>query len=415
MPFCPNLDCPHRKRLGEPAEFLKGVAICSDCDTPLTDTAPVFEPLRQPKTVAGWKCPECGSINREDMALCSCGFDSNRPHVIGDQKTKDAEVNNVSSLLEDPKNRRTRKWLIFFGVIEVLMGAFSALNMLIWLFMLLYLPSGKAETNPMLDKNMMVMFVMVFGAGAIFSTWMGIGSILARRWTRAIMMVVSAYWFVFGFLGSITTIIVTRGTSVAEKNHINSTMLGNLFMFVILVIFPAIFFLFYRSQNVKAICEQRDTVVRWTDKIPLPVLAVLLLLAYTSTAHLLSLFTSKHTLPFLYMIIKGYPAMIVAIVKVGIYAYLTVAIYKMKMSAWIATMIVTVLDFGLQTVSLLWVNESDYLSSMGYSASQIQQMQSLVDLWRNPRMGLLLAASLILWIGYLLYVRKYFKLRIETA
>jgi hypothetical protein len=79
MPFCPNPDCPHLRSLGEPAEFNKGVMVCSDCGSTLSETTPHFEPLLKPKAVTGWKCPECGLINSEDMAKCLCGYDANRP------------------------------------------------------------------------------------------------------------------------------------------------------------------------------------------------------------------------------------------------------------------------------------------------------------------------------------------------
>jgi DNA-directed RNA polymerase subunit RPC12/RpoP len=96
MPFCPNPDCPHRKRHGEPAEFSKGVDVCSDCGSTLSETVPHFEPIQKPKTVMGWKCPECGSINREDMALCSCGFDSNRPFITAEQRARPPEAVKIN-------------------------------------------------------------------------------------------------------------------------------------------------------------------------------------------------------------------------------------------------------------------------------------------------------------------------------
>ena len=40
MPFCPNPDCPHKKRTGNFAEFVAGIARCSDCGSPLTDVPP---------------------------------------------------------------------------------------------------------------------------------------------------------------------------------------------------------------------------------------------------------------------------------------------------------------------------------------------------------------------------------------
>jgi len=35
MPYCPNPDCPHKKRTGRPAEFSKGITLCSDCGSVL--------------------------------------------------------------------------------------------------------------------------------------------------------------------------------------------------------------------------------------------------------------------------------------------------------------------------------------------------------------------------------------------
>lgn len=81
MPFCPNPECDHRRRLGVPAEFSEGIRTCSDCGTPLAETAPHFETAREPEKVTGWTCPECGLVNRKDLSLCSCGYDSNRPMI----------------------------------------------------------------------------------------------------------------------------------------------------------------------------------------------------------------------------------------------------------------------------------------------------------------------------------------------
>jgi DNA-directed RNA polymerase subunit RPC12/RpoP len=98
MPYCPNPDCPHRKRLGAPAEFNKGVAKCSDCGSKLSETVPHFEPPQKQKneTSAGWKCPECGSINREDTSICSCGYDSNRPFLTSEKRARPAETADIN-------------------------------------------------------------------------------------------------------------------------------------------------------------------------------------------------------------------------------------------------------------------------------------------------------------------------------
>ena len=37
MAFCPNPDCPHKKKTGHPAEFREGFTHCSDCGSPLSE------------------------------------------------------------------------------------------------------------------------------------------------------------------------------------------------------------------------------------------------------------------------------------------------------------------------------------------------------------------------------------------
>ncbi len=88
MPYCPNPDCDHRRRLGEPAEFLPGIATCSDCGSPLVEAVPNFvQPIaaaaNDPEDDARWTCPQCGATNPEDLSLCLCGYDANRPSTLG--------------------------------------------------------------------------------------------------------------------------------------------------------------------------------------------------------------------------------------------------------------------------------------------------------------------------------------------
>jgi uncharacterized membrane protein YjgN (DUF898 family) len=60
----------------------------------LSATDPHFETVRKPETVnpqkpenaTGWTCPQCGLVNREDLSLCSCGYDFNRPALTVLQK-----------------------------------------------------------------------------------------------------------------------------------------------------------------------------------------------------------------------------------------------------------------------------------------------------------------------------------------
>jgi hypothetical protein len=50
MPYCPNPDCPHRLSLRELAEYNKGVTVCADCGSKLSETVPHFAPIHKEET-----------------------------------------------------------------------------------------------------------------------------------------------------------------------------------------------------------------------------------------------------------------------------------------------------------------------------------------------------------------------------
>ena len=49
MPYCPNPECPFRKRFGESAEYNQGAITCSDCNTALVADDPLGETVNQKK------------------------------------------------------------------------------------------------------------------------------------------------------------------------------------------------------------------------------------------------------------------------------------------------------------------------------------------------------------------------------
>jgi uncharacterized RDD family membrane protein YckC len=138
MSYCPNSDCPHRQRLGEPAEFNPGIKICSDCGSTLSETAPNFESIRKSKKVPNvpsvkerWTCPECGSVNAGEISLCTCGYDSNRPSITAYQRTKPCQaVKNRSTVGNEFRTFWRRVWA---GAIDgAVFGPLFLINAWVW-------------------------------------------------------------------------------------------------------------------------------------------------------------------------------------------------------------------------------------------------------------------------------------------
>src|SRR5436190_12261921 len=83
------------------------------------------------------------------------------------------------------KDRRTG--LIVFGIFAILIGAFCALLVPVMIFgqvMAARRLGTEFETSAALISS------AVYGAMAVVMIWLGVGSILARRWARALLLCV---------------------------------------------------------------------------------------------------------------------------------------------------------------------------------------------------------------------------------
>jgi len=75
---------------------------------------------------------------------------------------------------------------------------------------------------------------------------------------------------------------------------------------IFFVIVPAIWIFFYGSRHVKATCEARDPVIRWTDACPLPVLGLCLWYCFRANdaGHAIA---GHGVMPFFGMFLTGLP------------------------------------------------------------------------------------------------------------
>jgi membrane associated rhomboid family serine protease len=63
--YCPNPDCPDRRRLGRPAEYRGGVTHCTDCGAALVEQEPSFAPDENTAL-----CHSCAAPVSEGVQLC---------------------------------------------------------------------------------------------------------------------------------------------------------------------------------------------------------------------------------------------------------------------------------------------------------------------------------------------------------
>jgi hypothetical protein len=205
------------------------------------------------------------------------------------------------------------------------------------------------------------------------------------------------------------------GISDANQNHALPPAAIGIVMDVMLLIFgvffvvlPAVWTFFYNSRHVKATCETRDPVTRWTDACPLPVLALCLWLMFSVPMLLLMPLAGHGVVPFFGMFLTGVPGTLFCLAIAALWTYCAWLLYQLKPPGWwlILTALIVFMASSLVTFARHDVLEMYYL--MGYPQAQIDQIQKTGLLVGN-RMTWLMSFFILPFLGYLLFVKKYFR------
>ena len=307
----------------------------------------------------------------------------------------------------DFKDRSTG--LAIFGTLQIAMGGLAALMVPLMLLSLAVSPaSGGASAAQMIPA------AGVYAMLAVAFVALGIGSIRARRWARALTLVLAWMWLVVGVVSLISMIFVLPNMSAmmaAQKQQPPPMTMNAIFAMMIVmmagiyVVLPGIFILFYQRADVKTTCEWRDPQVRWTDHCPLPVLSLSLALAFGATSVLWSA-GYGFVVPFFGILLKGVPGALLVLSISLLFGYLAWSTYKLKMAAWWATLGAFVL-FGLSTViSFSIIDLIDLYREMGFPKEQLEMMERSGAL--NMNLPLMMTMNMVVLVGYLLWVRRFF-------
>jgi hypothetical protein len=306
--------------------------------------------------------------------------------------------------------------LIIFGILTILLGCLAGLFVLLML-------AGQAMSartaGASAPFSTILPGISIYGALAVALVWLGIGSILARRWARALLLIFSWSWLGLGlfmvilmafFMPKILANMSSSGTTdhpAMPASMIVGMMVGMFLVFgVLFVILPAVWTFFYNSRHVKATCETRDPATRWTDACPLPVLGLCLWLLFSVPMMLAMPLAGHCVMPFFGMFLTGLPGTLFCLAIAALWSYAAWLLYKLDVRGWWLILIA----MGVFMVSaLMTFAHHDMLEMyrlMGYPQAQIEQMQKTGLLVGN-RMSWLMLFSVLPFLGYLLFVRKF--------
>lgn len=303
--------------------------------------------------------------------------------------------------------------LVVFGILEIFLGGLCALFVPLIAFSI---AMGTRGGTPM-DPRMMIPGMMMYVLMAVVLIWLGIGSVRCRRWARALSLVLGWLWLVAGIMGMGFFIVLMPGMQEAMAQQGGAppreflfVMQGFMLAMVgcIYIVIPGALVLFYQSRHVRATCEAKDPHVRWTDRCPLPVLAVSVVWA-AAAFFMPWAFCYGAVFPLFGILVSGLPAGLVILAVTAIAGYLAWGTYRLKISAWWGSIAMVVLWTASVVVTFSRMGLMDFYRAMHMPPEQLKLIEQTGMI---ERMDALLpwfpSLGALVLVGYLLFTKKYF-------
>jgi hypothetical protein len=316
--------------------------------------------------------------------------------------------------------------LLVLGIIEIAGGALAALAVPIVLLSGVLMRQGAGAAPPLRSLTVTCLTYALLAAVLIA---LGIGATQARRWAWALNFILSWIWLITGVLLTILLVVMLpSGVLAALRNAaaqnpgaapVPAGLMAVIITFMVviasvfLIILPLVFLLFYRSRNVEQTCKHRDPVKRWTDRCPLPVLA-LALLAATSALYYLVVGLSTPLFPFFGRYLTGLPGAAAFLVFAVFDAYVALAFYRLKVAGWWVAVIFMVFRLASSALTIGRGNLLVAYAKMGWSHEQLEAL-SLNPMFRGNAILWWSLTFMVIYLGFLLWVKRYFRPPVDTG
>ena len=306
-----------------------------------------------------------------------------------------------------------RGGLVAFGIVTMLLGGVCAL----FVPLMIAATSMAPKAGPAVDSRAILPAVFLYGGLAVTFFWLGLGSIKARRWARALLLILSWSWLLVGVFTMVTmafvmpkmsetmNVGVTAGPSAPPMDAIMGFAM--FIVFIIMVLIPGVWVLFYRSRHVKATCEAEDPGESWTDRCPLPVIAISIWLLSVIPSLLFMVLGYKSVVPLFGTFVVGPIAVAVYLLFGAVWVYAAWAIYKLRWSGWWAVVVSVVLFTISAFLTYSRHDITELYELMGYPAEQVAMMKKF-SFMSGPTAGWASVGFALPFLGYLMFLRKYF-------
>jgi hypothetical protein len=327
------------------------------------------------------------------------------------------EATVAAAPLPDYKDRSTG--LVVFGILTLLLGGLAGLMVPLMLFGQMI--AARAPDAPPVSHAALLPAIGIYGGLAVALIWLGIGSIMARRWARALLLIFSWSWLVMGV--GMTAIMpfvmgksfanlppnVKTGQPTMSPGMITGMVIGmTIFFFMFFVLVPAVWTFFYQSRHVKATCEARDPETRWTDACPLPVLGFCLWTWFAVPMMLVMSLTGLAVMPCFGMFVSGLPGALVCLLVAAVWGWAGWWLYRLDARGWWLILVAMMLFTVSALLTYAHHDISELYQLQGLPQAQIDQIQKM-GLFTGHRMDWFTVLFTLPFLGYLLFIKKYLR------
>jgi hypothetical protein len=301
------------------------------------------------------------------------------------------------------KNQRPAG-LVILGALEVLFGGVLSLIAVLVSFIKDKLPA----------EQMKFVWVDVYLCLGLALLWvvLGIGSFMAKRWARALVLITAWSWLILGTVGFGISIYQWIFPDAAQTERFAALPPGtmtaihvgmSLFMLFIGTVLPLILVLYYSRDKVREACEALDPGTSWVDGVPLPVLGLCLWMGLGAFLAFPIMAFFHFAMTLYGVVISGAVGGTVLFLFSVINFFLAWGFYRLRIEAW-------------------WGSLAFYAICSGSMFFYTQE--NMAELYRRMEMPMELVGkampsaayyqcvglgSILLVVGYLAFIKRYFK------
>jgi len=267
---------------------------------------------------------------------------------------------------------------------------------------------------------------MMIGAAVVYVTIAGaiifvaIGTLRCQRWARPVMIVISALTLISGIAG-LAIFGLGYSSFAGQLNQRGGPPPGFapiifggtlLVLFLFIVVVPGGFLWFFARAKVAEALMVLDPVPRWTDDVPLPVLAISLTFAiWGITTCISAIFGMAAEFG---TILVGVTASAVLLIQGLIEMSIAWATFRRSAASWWAALVYAIFYAIAMGSTAVRSDKLGLYRRAGYTERQIQELGKYSALDRPMGVSAFVIFT-VLAVGYLLYARRCFRPQSQTA